>query len=210
MSKITSDKLRHGEKQVKTMLANRPVMKAHVTQTDVVWKWAAKKFAGEYLGVTIDWNSEEPYHNADADHVYPTSKERGFIRVKKFSGPFAFELSWSRAIFELNNRLNYKLTKKIIRKTYSGRLGKKEFIIEMAKVEFKSILATEKFYKEIWEKWSNKKGLWSCPGEWYVGVPKKFSDWLKYYDKKSTYPWKIYSDFYDDHLEEWALANTRK
>lgn len=205
--KLSQAALQHGELQVRSMLKDRPAMSRFITPHDIIWKYAVRKFAGEDLPDTIDWSHQAPYYGAEAGHVYPCRSERGHIRIKKISGPFAFEKLWARVIFEFHNMASYLRTKQVIRKADAGKLSRKAFIVEMAKTEFKAVLVTEKFYKNVWEDWAKKKGLWSCPYEWYVGIPKNFKDWIRYYDKKSIYPWKVYSDFYDNHLEKWALED---
>jgi hypothetical protein len=59
---------------------------------------------------------------------------------------------------------------------------------------------------DVWKPWAEQKGLSTDPYEWNVGCPSKFEEWIKYFDKNSDYPWKTFSDFYDNHLKEWALA----
>lgn len=198
--------LKYGELQVRKMIKDRPAMGEYISENDFVWKWAVRKFAGEDLLDSIDWNKKSPYYNSGCDHVYPSKLERGYIRVKKDSG-LSFDRLWAMVIFELHNIASYKLFHKLIKATYKGQLNKRNFIIKMAEVEFKAVRKTEQFYKNVWEPWSNQKGLSTNPSDWYVGVPRNFKDWIKYFDKSSDYPWKIYSAFYDNHLEEWALVS---
>lgn len=184
-------------------------MGRYIRPHDRIWTWAVRKFAGEDLSGPMDWDAGSPYHKATADHVYPCGSERGYIRIKKISGRFSFEQAWARAIFELHNIASYEETRKVIRKAYSGRLNKNAFILEMARVEFKAVLKTEKFYQDIWMPWAGQRGFLHYPADWYVGVPGKFEEWIRHFKKGSRYPWKVYSDFYDDHLEEWALADRK-
>ncbi|MBI3617040.1 MAG: hypothetical protein HY210_02340 [Candidatus Omnitrophica bacterium] len=174
--KLSQVDIRHGELQIKNMLKDRPVMAKHITKNDIIWKWVVRKFAGEDLEDTIDWNNAAPYYGAQADHIYPCSSERGFVRIAK---KLSFEFSWARAIFELHNMAFCCGFKKLIYRAYKGKKKKKEFI----------------------------KGLATCPDEWYVGTPRFFREWIKHYGRNSEYPWRIYSDFYDNYLEEWALAD---
>lgn len=200
---ISQRALRHGELQVKRMLKDRPAMAKHIIKNDIIWKWAVKKFAGEDLPDTIDWDNRVPYHGTKSAQLYPCKTERGCINVAK---GLSFEVSWAGAIFELFNIAFYSEFQEVIRKAYKGELKKKEFILKMAKTEFKAIKMAEKFYKDIWEPWARQKCFSTDPYVWNVGCPSKFKEWIKCFDKNSDYPWKTYSDFYDNHLEEWALA----
>lgn len=200
---LSATALGHGELQVIRMLKDRPVMKTHLTRNDLIWKWVVRKFAGEDLPDTIDWDKRAPYGGAKASHLYPCKTERGRINIAK---GLSFEASWAGAVFELFNISLCAEFKRVIKKAYEGRLNKREFTLKMAQIEFKAIKKAEKFYKDIWDPWRRKKGILSDPCEWNVGCPAKFKDWIKSFDKDCDYPWKIYFDFYDDHLEEWALA----
>lgn len=200
---LSQKDLRHGALQVERMLKNRPAMAQHINKNDIIWRWAVKKFAGEDLSDTIDWDNRVPYHGANASHLYPCRTERGCINIAK---GLSFEVSWAGAIYELHNIAFCSEFKRVVRKAHKGHLEKKEFILGMAKIEFKAIKKVEKFYKNIWEPWVMRKGLLTDPQEWSVGCPAKFEGWIKFFDKDSDYPWKVYSDFYDNHLEEWALV----
>ena len=74
-AKLSPAALAHGQEQVRRMLKDRPNMARHVDESDVLRKWAARKFAGEDLGVTIDWDPLEPRHTL-AQHSTPTDEYR--------------------------------------------------------------------------------------------------------------------------------------
>ena len=202
---LSRNAIRHEHLQVKRMIKDRPLMGKHITKKDFVWKWAVRKFAGEDLPDTIDWNNGNPYQGAWADCVHPAKSEGGYIRIKNLKND-TFDSLWAKAVFELINITLYVNILKLIQKAYRGQISKKNFIINMAKIEFKAVKMTEQFYKEIWEPWSQQRNFSTVPHMWYVGIPIRFEDWLKGYDKKSDYPWKVYSHFYDNHLKEWVLA----
>ncbi|HSV43442.1 MAG TPA: hypothetical protein VLJ10_02715 [Candidatus Bathyarchaeia archaeon] len=201
--KLTREALVHGEVQVKKMLRDRPAMKEQMTNEDGIWKWAVKKFAGEDLSETIDWNEDAPYQEGLASHAYPCRSERGYIRVKE---GLSFEQSWAGAVFELINIAYHDEFKRTIHAAYIGELARENFPVEMARIEFKAVKEAEKFYNATWKPWADNKGISSDPEKWSVGAPDCFEEWLDYFDKDGEYPWKIYYDFYDHHLEEWELA----
>lgn len=201
--KLSQIDLRHGELQVKRMLKDRPIMAKHMTKNDIIWQWALRKFAGEDLSETIDWDNRTPYQGATAAHLYPCKSERGSISVKK---GLSFDESWAGAIFELHNIALCSGFKRLIERAYKGYINKDEFSLKMAEIEYKAVKKTEKFYKAIWEPWTIQQKIKPDPYNWRVGCPSKFEEWIKYFDKDSDYPWKTYSHFYDNHLEEWALA----
>ncbi len=127
--------------------------------------------------------------------------------MKNCFGNLAFEKLWARAVFELNNIANYLQFQRLIQSAYKKKINKKNFIVKMAKIEFMAVKKTQKFYKDIWRPWIVSKNFRACPGEWYIGTPLKFSDWIEQFDKNADFPWKIYAHFYENHLEKWALAN---
>ena len=127
--KISNKAIKHGELQVNEMLRDRPAMRKHLIKDDFIWKWAVRKFAGEDLSDTIDWNNRTPYHGAKASHIYPSKTDRGFISIGR---KLSFETSWAGAIFELHNIAFCPEFKKVIHKAYKGQIKKKEFILKMA------------------------------------------------------------------------------
>src|SRR5262245_57989986 len=76
--------LQHGEEQVRKMLKDRPAMAKNIELGDALWRWAARKFAGEDLEDTIDWDPTPP-REASADHSVPWEERRGSIRVSKYA-----------------------------------------------------------------------------------------------------------------------------
>jgi len=196
--------LAHGQCQVRSMVRDRPAMGTHMARKDLIWQWAARKFAGEDLQETIDWSNKAPYHGAKASHRYPCRTERGSICIRK---NLPFEASWAGVIFELYNIALYPEFKAVIQKAYKGKIKKKDFILKMAYIEFKAVKRAEQFYKDVWLPWAMQKKLSTCPGEWSVGLPRACKAWIRCFDKQSDYPWKVYADFYENYLKAWAVAD---
>ena len=146
--KLSQKDLRHGELQVKRMLKDRPVMAKYITKNDIIWQWAVRKFAGEDLSDTIDWDNKNPYQRAPSVMLHPCKSERGRIRIRK---GLSFEVSWANAIYQLYSIAFSSSFKEAVKRAYKGSLSKQNFILRCAGIAFKSVKRTERFYKDIWE-----------------------------------------------------------
>ena len=80
--RLTAEAIRFGEEQVQKMLRDRPAMVQYGGKSDVVCRWAACKFAGEDVGMTIHWDSSDPTV-LDADSGMTTSESFAHIRLRE-------------------------------------------------------------------------------------------------------------------------------
>lgn len=187
--------LAYGTRQVRRMLKDRPEMAKYVTERDFIWKWVVKKFAGEDLSDSIDWNPKPPWYHYEADHAYPTKSRRGFICIKD-----NFEHSWSSAVYELYNIAHAVDSHKIYRDACAGHLSKAEYIKECTKLEYGAIKRLKEFYRKIWRPWAKKKGFKTDPYYWYMWAPNTYDKWIKGYKNKSGYPWNYIGRYYDEAI----------
>ncbi len=201
--KLSVKKLEHGRKQVLKMLKDRPDMGKYININDAIWKWIVKKFAGEDLLDTINWTPEQPLSDYPAEYSSPTTKKRGCIRIRDHFEPY-----WTSAVFELYNIANTANVNKIDQKVLAGRLLKKDYIEECAKLEYKAIKKTKRFYKAIWKPWAKKKGFPTNPHTWFGWVPNSYNKWIKRFKKKADYPWGCFGRHYDK-LKKWQ-KDTKK
>ena len=207
--KLSSEDIQHGKQQVQNMLRDRPAMQKYVasdgvekyvTEDDIIFQWVVRKFAGEDLSATIDWNPDPPHKpdGIDADHGVPYRDKRGFIRVRKLysRGPKkgemrSFEDLWASIVFELLNITNADKFSDVWERALMGKVSKEEWVKENSQIEFEAAMKTKEFYRNIWEPWSirnNFKISQKSPFAQRMSLPDSYSEWIKpYYLRNSVY-----------------------
>lgn len=207
--KLSSEDIQHGKQQVQNMLRDRPAMQKYVasdgvekyvTEDDIIFQWAVRKFAGEDLSATIDWNPDPPHKpdGIDADHGVPYRDKRGFIRVRKLysSGPkkgemISFEDLWAHVVFELINIANADKFSDVWERALMGNLSKEEWVRENTQIEFEAIMKMKEFCKNIWQPWASRNGFRIIPNSRFarrMSLPDSYSEWIKpYYSTNSVY-----------------------
>lgn len=204
---LSTKDLEYGRQQVRKMLRDRSEMKKYVAERDVIWKWVVRKFAGEDLSDTIDWNPEPPLYHYEADHSKPTESRRGFICIRDH-----FEQSWASVVYELYNIAHTIDSYKIHQNACVGHLSKEDYIKERTKLEYEAIKKTKKFYRIIWRPWAKKKGVKTDPYYWYIWTPNTYDKWIRGYRDKSGYPWNYIGRYYDEVIVPYLrkVARTKK
>ena len=205
--KLSVEALKHGTDQLRQMLQDRPIMK---TDADgPLAKWALRRFAGQGLGFTIDWDLTPPDFRALAETALPTRSTRGAIRIanKRLLGPSKldrgtrvdrpFEALWAVAVFELHNITYHRQFQKIHNDAVAGRISRVEYIVEMFRIEHLAMQQTRAFYCRVFLPWAKKKRFRSDPTLWYTNIWGGPKAWLRRFDPKNEYPWKVYSRQYD-------------
>jgi tetratricopeptide (TPR) repeat protein len=194
--------LEHGEKQVRQMLKERPLMAEHVEEGDALWRWAVRKFAGEDLDATIDWDSTPP-REASADHSTPTESRRGSIRVSKYaaydkqSGPEAsFDELWNRAVFELHNIMHRREFLRAWEEAWDGKLTEEAFVARTCAAEHKALQQTRAFYVQVYLPWAKRREAKTRARTWDVLWWGRPEDAIKEYHDKNSYPWRPYVRYF--------------
>ena len=132
--------IRHGEEQVRKMLADRPVMAQHVEPGDTLWIWAVRKFAGEDLGSLVEWNAEETEHFPGRSGR-PWNGRNAGIQVSTTrvdlpdNRPSTFDELWLTAVFELHNVTSSPDWDRIDECAIQGELMRDEYIVAMLESE---------------------------------------------------------------------------
>ena len=138
---LTAAAVQHGEEQVRQALRDRPAMARYGAKAEVLYQWAARKFAGEDLHREILWDPSEP-DACDAANVSPTEKSLGRIRIRKTytdgvdkGKEQSFERLWHGAVFELYNITNVQDFIALQHEVAAGRLTKEAFAAKMTECE---------------------------------------------------------------------------
>ena len=57
---VSADALRHGQRQLRELLKDRPELARQGESAKPLFEWAVRKFAGEDLGEEIFWDAADP------------------------------------------------------------------------------------------------------------------------------------------------------
>jgi tetratricopeptide (TPR) repeat protein len=186
--KLSANALQFGERQVRQMLADRPVMAQYGDKAAALYQWAARKFAGEDLGNKIFWKGSDPVRVWNAESgptAQPTdvarlsvqSSQCRFIRVRrKYNNGTEegkdrpFEEVWRDAVFELYNNSSARDFDRVFAEAVGGELSRHEYARAMLEVEGSAAEKTRAFYIHVFLPWANKHHLSTRPEQWCVAL----------------------------------------
>lgn len=214
---LSKQLLKHGKRQVRLMLGDRPGMAAYETDkgfklvvpSDPFYEWAARKFAGEDTHEPVFWDPSEPTA-ATAEHIYSSNYGPGRIRVSGYMPVETsseqsrrrlkdFELLWSQAIFELNNISGHAEFRRLSQAAIDGEIERDEYIMSNARNEYRAKQLSLEVYRDIWVPWAKKKKL--KPSLLYGyrawAIPPDFDSWIGRYVNRKSYPWVPYGNYFD-------------
>jgi tetratricopeptide (TPR) repeat protein len=205
--RLSPEAVAHGDEQVREMLADRPPMKQCVTEGDVLWRWAARKFAGEDLDDTVDWDPTPPV-GAKAEHIPPCKSQRGKIRVAEQhcdgpekGQPLSSEELWSCAVFELHNIANAAEFDKVTETAKAGIFEKPAYVFRMYELEHLALQRTRAFYVHVYLPHVIDRGLDTEPAHWDADSWESARQVFDQCTDRSRYPWLPYGRYYD-----WIMA----
>jgi tetratricopeptide (TPR) repeat protein len=162
----------HGEKQVRKMLKDRPLMAKHVAPGDALWTWAVRKFAGEDLGQLIDWDADPPTVSS-AETKPAKGSEHAFIRIAERQPggddeSSQFEKLWTCAVFELNNSAASAEFLRLDQQVRQGNLTCEQYVEACLNSEQPASQRTRAFYLNYYLNWMQQHGsLKTDPREWH-------------------------------------------
>ena len=202
-TELPLEAIQHGETQVGQMLSNRPSMREHVQEADLLWRWAARKFAGEDLGEPVYWDAS-PLTGTEAKCVPPANGFPACIYLSPVytTGPrqgeaMGFEDLWRNAVFEFHNVANAQQFIRLDEQAAAGSLTKEEYIRETFAIEHRTSQRTRGFYAYVFLPWAKQKRLTTDPSLWYTGGWRSADESIRFFVEGSAYPWKVYGYQYD-------------
>ncbi len=156
------------------MLRDRPAMAPHGEKTDALYRWAARKFAGEDLKQAIRWDPSEP-PDADADSCGATrlgTTPRIRVRKTHVNGglkgrDLSAEELWSAAVYELYNTAIADAVLKLQGRVAAGGLTKMDYVAKMVELESHTIDKTRAFYVNVYLPWAKEHREPTDPRAWY-------------------------------------------
>ena len=123
------------------MFHDRPAMAEYGAKAEPLYRWAARKFAGEDLKQRIRWDSSEPL-SAGENHGPSQTSGRPRIQIrntyyegKKKGQKIPCEELWSTAVYELYNITCSGDTNEADANVVRGRLTKEAFLARLDAIE---------------------------------------------------------------------------
>lgn len=219
----TKDDLTHGQRQLRSMLRDRPNMAVFISEqgksvdfdqcSDEIRRWTVRQFAGQHVGARVHWNKEDlsSKYGLLGASLHPSPLGPGWIAVfprfpvnmgpgRRQGEPVPFELLWSVAIYELVNIRNGNEREALQQKAMAGAMSKRDFVLAVARAEHNSALQQLEFYEGTWLPWARRNGLKSDPSYWRVGMPRDYEKCFLPL-KTTKYPWIPYAAQYDELVE---------
>jgi hypothetical protein len=199
---LSAAALKHGQEQVRRMLADRPVMAEHGGRDSPLCQWAARKFAGEDLGQTIDWDAKPP-RDSGAEHTAPSATQRGSIRLRKFAAKLAdegdaatFDECWRRAVFELHNISHAADFRRAADDAAAGKLTESQYVAAVCRAEYRAAQLSRAFYVRVYLPWAIKQGVKTDARRWYTWWWGAAENVLDRFADREAYPWRPYTRYF--------------
>jgi tetratricopeptide (TPR) repeat protein len=172
---ITIEDIQHGERQVQQMLLDRPAMRGHGENVDVLYNWAVRKFAGEDLGQKVFWDKSAPPPYTTCANYSSATIRPGTIRLannyidgSEKGKERSFEELWHDAVFELYNIANAEDFWRLVTEAAEGKLTKQEYVAKFVGFEFRAIEKTRSFYIHVFIPWTKEHRKTSHPAFWFL------------------------------------------
>ena len=199
-------KVDFGEKQLVSMLKDRPTMSKFVEPKDKLWTIVSQKFSGLNSGQRIQWRNsklKEPDSYISNSRYSIPSRRECFIRLraKDIKGnELNGELLWSGLIFEFFNLENSSDFFDVYKQAIRGELSKAQYIEKSTRLEHKALSKTVRFYNSIWVPEMKKKGIKTVSSYWIRGFKPKYKEWISQYWDESGYPFDSFGFYYDSKI----------
>jgi hypothetical protein len=203
---LSAEDIGHGEDQLERVIRDRPSMEKYVSKGKPIWDWVTRQFAGEYVGVRIYWrdsinpsNGQAIQWNLGSCCIPPEHGQPGVITVavtekgKILDG----EQLWSHLIFELYNIRNAAAFKELEKEAAQSRVTKEQFIDQVARLEYKTLINRNLFYEKYWVRNTMEMGIEPHPSNWGIPVAPTFEQWIHLFTDHAGYPWGPYGVLYD-------------
>jgi hypothetical protein len=205
---LTSTDIQHGEKQLQLMMSDRPEMRKFISKGDRVWTWIVNQFAGASTGFPISWinhptGSMATFVDPSYSSYYSPAigNAPAYLTVSELSrsgsGHVDGEQMWASLIFELFNIRNAKQVTRIEDLAISEKISKEQFIIEITRIEYDTLMKSAAFYSNVWKTNSQAQNLLSHAYYWHLPLEDTYDEWIHKFANKFEYPWSVYGHLYE-------------
>ena len=203
--KVSEHDLAHGRDEMMKMFRDRPKMKfGDDIENAAAIDWVSRQFAGEKLGQRIYWESNLPDGDVEACHMPPINGVQASIRIspthrtgKHIGRPRTFDELWDSFAFECHNICNVNAIEKLLGKVSRRKISEREFVLEMARLEYEATRRSRAFYVLQFVPWMEEKGADLNPAAWYLELPLTFNVWINMFDDPNGYPWSAFCPIYE-------------
>ena len=202
-TKLSSQDLTFGRKQLEMMLNDRIEMKPFVRPGDNLWNWTVNQFAGEGTSNKIFWGGDIlPQHPPSIDSTISVSDNGSeclrLREISRFGVPIDGEMLWSRVVYELFNARGAKANFPAINeKAKGGLITRDAYIRQIASLEYDAYRQTLIFYKTIWRPHAEQNNLTSSDVYWRTDLPETFEAWMSQFTDPNGYPFSVYGKTFD-------------
>lgn len=186
----------YAARQISAFTLSRKGTGKIMEESPKVYQFLIEAFNGYYTTVPLAWDPTRPNDNAYAEHK--PSVDRKYINIRVSPGLSPLDQVASM-VYEAMNAQNEKQFAKITEEAHAGSLTKTEFILEILRLEHKSLKKTRAFLSNQ----ESYKDIDLSQTIFYRkmnGTPENFDDFIQYLQqiKRDEYDvFKHYSDFYD-------------
>jgi len=213
--KVTADDLAFGDKQVESMLHDRPQMARNIDRQSPIWQWCARQFAGEAYGQRIDWNRENPAAaNNGGSSGGPENGTHAYIQVDGMQPgadgkpvPRSCSALWCLAVYHLIgliNRTEFDLT---YYQALAGKLSRDQYIEKNTRLDYLNIRKTALVYEHVWQ--NSRQAKLDDNSDWYPNTPATYQAWIAQYTDRNSYPWNYYGKNYDELIAPQAKKDNK-
>lgn len=152
---LSAEALKHGERQLRSLLKDRPVMAEHVRVGDRLWNWTVRQFAGEGSDRLIDW---EPDEMKSVQAATAAVGKRGKIRLSATSDllglqPRGFDELWSDLVFQLQLIASSQAVSTLADRVLRGEVTCDEHNVKIMEAEEVAAQRTRAFYLKVYLPW---------------------------------------------------------
>jgi len=195
----------HAEHQCLQMLLDRPAMALFLERDGFPWTWTVEKFAAVGGALQLRWSSDDPIAGFESDYRVSAVQRSVYLRVRQVdpdaSRPQepaeAFDVLWSRAVFELFNVENAQAYQRLVDMGRAEALTRVEWIRAAARLEHVALRKQREFYLNSWRPWAKARGVSSDARRWSVNTPDEYEAWMDLYADRTGYPWSYFGACYD-------------
>ncbi len=197
------------------LLRDRPELLTLLQPHDDVWMWLAVHFSNG--GWAIRWsNDQSRLEHYLARHTYAADGHPVIFiarQMKKSGQPISAEAQLSGLVFELLNAEHEGEFEDLAGHATRGEIGRPDFILANARIEFAVCRETQQFYREIWRPHVQRNHLRDAGGNWHLTIGTDFAKWIAYHQQivRDGYPDDVYGPEYEAitahrHVEEKSPA----
>ncbi len=192
---LGADARRHGERELRRMLKDRPAMGHGIREGDALWEWTVGMFAGRGNDRPVPWSAAPPQPGYDADCRMPLDGSAAVIRVRADTDDL--EVLWSRAAYELHNSQTRAASELLVRAAMAGSIDKQAYVEGVTRLEYAALGRTWGFYRAIWRPWAHERGIHTERRKWPYRLPSSYGAWIGGFDDPDGYPRDSIGAYYD-------------